>query len=179
MKQTGALIKNKEKILNQLKIAVNQFENYEISLSELETIYNDYQDIQIVDQGPLQKENLATTARNHHHKSKSVFYQDFDFEQSVCNTSRVIDESQILQPHHLQYSQRNTARETEIQDQGNYSYRNLISILEMKVKADTLIPTSIPVQRQITRSTNSRAKLQNMFRDHSRWLTDVKDQVIL
>jgi len=33
LKQTGELIKNKEKILNQLKIAVNQFENYEISLS--------------------------------------------------------------------------------------------------------------------------------------------------
>jgi len=113
-------------------------------------------------------------------------HDDFDFEQSICNTSRAIEESQILKPHHLQnfehlipkqYSQRNTAQEADIQDQGNYSYRNLISILEMKVKSDTLIPTSMPVQRQITRSTNSRAKLQNMFRDHSRFLTDIKDQV--
>lgn len=212
MKRTGQLLKDKEKIFNQLKLAVNQFENYEISLStlliflffnykipklgELEAVYKEYQEIQVAEQtvnppttrripSPLQKENLTTTRPSHqetrktHQRWKSVFNhgdESLDLEHSVCNTSRAFEENEILKPS-LQNLD-NIPRQSYVQDKHNYSYTNLISILDMKVKAESLIPTSIPVQRQITRSSDSRAKLQNMFRDHSRFLSDIKDQVI-
>jgi len=131
----------------------------------------------------LQKENLTTRpshkeTRKTHHKWRSVLNDEsLDLGNSVCNSSRVFEENEVLRPH-FHHNLENLPRDSHVEDKNTYSYRNLISVLDMKLKTESFVPTSIPVQKQITRSTNSRAKLQNMFRDHSRWLCDVKDQVI-
>ena len=59
----------------------------------------------------------------------------------------------------------------------DYSYQNLIKVLDLKLRSDTRGPENDYARRQRNLSTEHRYKMNAVFSEHSEWLRDMKTQV--
>lgn len=177
-----------------------------MKIGELEAIYHNYQEINLTHRSSINprprssmgKENRTTAtaterdSRRLYNKIKNDLEDsviESDARESMSSTSR--KERPVLR--HKSFSKENIRKgnvalgrlirddikDFEKRDNSGYSYNNLINVLDMKVKSDANISNTMFIQKEVTKSRATRAKMTNVFSEHSKWLQDMKDQVFL
>lgn len=59
----------------------------------------------------------------------------------------------------------------------DYSYDNLMKVLDLQSKSEVIVPESNAFKRLFTDSQEERTKIKTVFDSHSDWLKDVKQKV--
>lgn len=59
----------------------------------------------------------------------------------------------------------------------DYSYDNLMKVLDLQSKSEVIAPESHAFTRHFTESQEERTKIKTIFDSHSDWLKDVKQKV--
>lgn len=197
LRETELLLKNKEKLLNTIGNMIRKMSLKDFDPEELEILYKEYQE--------LESEYKQLTAKSHKRTDTGFstdeppeFYKRWESileNQLSLDVDTSVEETKILQDNRKQtynYSDllerpiRHEIREEVSEDltepkstkNADYSYQNLIKVLDLKLKATgTRGPENDYARRQRNLSTEHRYKMTAVFSEHSEWLKDMRNQV--
>lgn len=205
-------MKNKEKSFRYLRDAVEKYENDEIgpsiveyknffkSLDELEAVYNNYQETDLLQKpaneyrsrSSVIRENRGTVLSNR--KSNKIVPKWRDSfngsvnEESDYETNRTHNErgSVTYRPVGKENMRNgNVSREKVYRSrpgsykagpEAGYSYNSLIDILQIQRKQEIRLSNNSLITEAVGAS-EGRVQANNFFSQHSKWLKDMKDQV--
>ena len=170
-------------------------------LDKLENLYKEYQENNLLDRfskksntrqtlhfEKQRKSSNLSFRESYHRADQSILDSEVIEQDSRIHTARIFGERETLKPYNNKrgdrrprnqvYDRRKSFNVYEDENKTELSYTNLLNVLDMKVKADSTISKTFLVEKEIRRSSKERTKITNVFSEHSKWLKDIKDQVI-